>query len=475
VPLRDPVFLFENDALIEATPAGRALVGAVGSGARWSDLHAVLAPRFADLPPRPADLQGRAPLTLAARTPKDPGILICEVFDSVTRVHLGTQAGSSRSPGVDPHRLHAAEAELGSLRQAMDGAPYPIWQTDDRDRVVWSNPAYGALSRKTRKDDTDRSAPLFDADADGLRPGAATRVSIPVAETDNVLWYDVHRVAHDGFAMHYAVDINAVVNAEIAQRNFVQTLAKTFAQLSAGLAIFDRKRQLALFNPALVDLTALPADFLSSRPNLLSFFDRLRDNRMMPEPKDYGTWRKQMADMAAAAADGSYRDTWTLPSGSVYSVSGRPHPDGAVAFLFEDITADVTMTRRFRSDLEQVQAVLDQLDEAVVVFRSDGVLDTSNAAYNTLWSVDPDSSFAETTVSDALRAWHARMSPSQAWSELRASIAGPAGNRWEGFCTLTDGRALFCRVRPVRNGTRLVTFRAADPAPRPMPSQSQTA
>jgi len=55
----------------------------------------------------------------------------------------------------------------------------------------------------------------------------------------------------------------------MAQRNFVQTLTKTFAQLSIGLAIFNRERQLVLFNPALIDLTALPADFLTGRPHLL--------------------------------------------------------------------------------------------------------------------------------------------------------------------------------------------------------------
>ena len=125
--------------------------------------------------------------------------------------------------------------------------------------------------------------------------------------------------------MNYAEDVNAVVNTEIAQRNFVKTLAKTFAQLSIGLAIFDRDRQLALFNPALIDLTALLADFLSARPNVLSFFDRLRDNQMMPEPKNYNSWRHQMADRIEAAADGRYQETRLLPSGSIYRVSGRPH------------------------------------------------------------------------------------------------------------------------------------------------------
>ncbi|MDQ7070109.1 MAG: hypothetical protein Q9M48_05105 [Rhodobacterales bacterium] len=55
---------------------------------------------------------------------------------------------------------------------------------------------------------------------------------------------------------------------------------------------------------------------LSIRPNLLSFFDRLRDNRMMPEPKNYSSWREQIADLVAAATDGRYFETWTLePTG----------------------------------------------------------------------------------------------------------------------------------------------------------------
>ncbi|NCW08109.1 MAG: diguanylate cyclase, partial [Rhodobacterales bacterium] len=81
------------------------------------------------------------------------------------------------------------------------------------------------------------------------------------------------------------MDITEIVRAQQAQKNFVQTLTKTFATLSIGLAIFDRNRQLMLFNPALIDLTALTADFLSARPNLLTAFDKLWDNQIMPETK----------------------------------------------------------------------------------------------------------------------------------------------------------------------------------------------
>ena len=62
---------------------------------------------------------------------------------------------------------------------------------------------------------------------------------------------------------------------------------------------------------------------------------------MMPEPKDYRSWRQQMSDLEAAAQNGTYEETWALPTGQTYRVTGRPHPDGAVALLFEDISAEV--------------------------------------------------------------------------------------------------------------------------------------
>jgi PAS domain-containing protein len=294
---------------------------------------------------------------------------------------------------------------------------------------------------------------------DSQTGGGTVRTSISVADSQRGVWFDVTKVEHGDAGLFYATEINAVVNAEIAQRNFVQTLAKTFAHLSIGLAIFDRNRQLALFNPALIDLTALPADFLSARPDLLSFFDRLRDNRMMPEPKNYASWRLQMTELQEAAADGRYQETWSLPSGSVYSVSGRPHPDGAVAFLIEDITAEVTLTRRFRSELELGQSVLDQLDDAIAVFSSGGVLTLSNNSYRQMWGVDPDGSFVEMTVLDATRDWQNACQATPVWGDLRDFVwRQELRAEWWGQIALNDGSPMTCWVHPIQGGATLVRF-----------------
>ena len=459
----EPVFLFDEDMLIDSSAAGRALIDADEVDGRRVDIsdlamvREVLGKRFLGLDELDA-VEEEA--VFSARDTLDGYELLAERLDGILRLEVRPIEMPALSDTRNPAALHALEVEYSTLRNTMDLAPYPIWRVDDGGEVSWFNGAYADLYHRTHKTRPGPGQRLFQSALDTKPTGSRIRASISIPGQDNFYWYDVWIARHDGYRMFYAVDVGAVVNAEIAQRNFVQTLTKTFAQLSIGLAIFDRNRQLALFNPALIDLTSLPADFLSARPNLLSFFDRLREARMMPEPKNYSTWRDQMADLVAAAADGNYRETWTLPSGSIYQVSGRPHPDGAMAFLFEDITAEVTLTRRFRSELEMSEAILDHLDDAVAVFAANGVLTLSNAAYRQLWNVDPDASFAEVTIHDATRDWQSRSMPTPVWGDLRDFVATPVERTtWWAGIRLNNGDEVICTVHPIQDGATLVCFR----------------
>ncbi|MFU8864305.1 MAG: PAS-domain containing protein [Rhodobacterales bacterium] len=468
------VFLFEQRDLLQMTDAATVILE--GSDMAdiqaddkaepddWARLVSLLGPRFTDLPEDPAALRHVGRKVMKAEEPSDTGRLILEAWDDHIRLTLENPTVCSLAPSGD------LEDEAACLRQAVTCAPYPIWQFDQSGHVRWANTAYLDLVARFKSDDAMREPhvvkaipSLFDIPLQATQDNVAFRVSITPAGAVTPYWFDIRSLKLEGGWMNYATDVNAVVNAEIAQRNFVQTLTKTFAQLSIGLAIFDRKRQLALFNPALIDLTALPAEFLSARPNLLSFFDRLRERRMMPEPKNYRSWRDQITDLVAAADTGQYRETWSLPSGLTYRISGRPHPDGAVAFLFEDISAEISSTRHFRSQLEVGQSVLNTLSQSIAVFSSSGVLAFSNSAYRAMWGIDPDSSFADISVNDASMHWQAGSLPTPVWGDLRDFVV-QFGERsdWEAEVTLRDGRAVICRVVPLAGGTTLVTFEPED-------------
>lgn len=446
--------LFKDERLQHASAAGFKLAKFNDDTSDWTVLRSSLAGRFPDFPIQPTDNSN----TVVIQASHDSDIARLEIrkIDDCTHIQIVDQ---ETLPLDVQHKIKSLEAEVLITGFAGSTAPNPIWQVDFNGSVCWYNASYKTLYHKVFSETPKRDKPLFDTTAQSGNPLVSTRASVTSAKDKKPLWFDISSVKVESGKMCHAIDINAVINAEIAQRNFVQTLAKTFAQLSTGLAIFDRNGQLALFNPALVDLTSLSAEFLSGRPDLLSFFDRLRDNRVMPEPKNYHSWRQEISDVITAATDGRYQETWSLDAGQTYRVSGRPHPDGAIAFLIEDISAEVSLARNFRADLAVGQSIMDTFDFGVVVFSSTGVLQFCNAAYRDIWKLDPENSFVDVTILDSIRDWQNLSDPNPVWADLRDFVMD-IGNRTEWNCPVPckDGRELNCVVKQVALGATMVKF-----------------
>lgn len=470
-PPTDTVVLFDGDVAVDfSNGAERLLAHDRGLESDWAQFVAGVESRFDNLPDNMADLPDGM-CTFHPRNPHDLGHLLITRSGGLTRVTLVPDPGWT-GDAVEQHEKLCWRAELDATRQCIELTPSPIWLEERNGTILWANAAYYRLAQKMgfdAKAPKGTSQRLFDKlDHDGdsyaLR---RDRITGPGGSPEN--WFDLCAVAAGHRTLVYAVNVDTLVSAEIAQRNFVQTLTKTFAHLSIGLAIFNRDRQLALFNPALVDLTRAPADFLSGRPTVMCFFDRLRDNHTMPEPKNYSSWRERVGTLVAAASDGRFQETWSLTNGQTLRVTGRPHPDGAVAFLFEDISQEVTLTRSFRSELAMGNAVLNALNESVAVFGSDGILTFSNAGFRTLWGIDPDSAFANTTTQDFLRHMADHIERNDAFDRLKTALSQGGSDLMEGL-NHKDGRKLLCRVRPVGGGARVMLFQTVtDPALSPVP------
>ena len=456
------VFLFDGDMLMDATASARQLLGR--KDPRISDLDAVfglLARRFPDLRERMAGLAttGRVIVSASGQT----GIIEAEVWDGLMRLTL--RHLTSENAPLQRLAIEAIEDELQTLRSIGEDAPQLIWKQDDAGMITWANRAYLNLA--------DRINPIPEGSEAAWPPGLLFAEAGPAPDAAKPLvrrhvlrvpgqpqeqWFEVTSMRRGVETLHFAVDANGIVRAEQAQKTFVQTLTKTFAHLSIGLAIFDRQRRLVLFNPALLDLTGLPVSFLSARPLVHSVLDRLRDMNMLPEPKNYASWREQVSALETAATNGTYSETWNLPGGQTYRVTGRPHPDGAIAFLFEDISAEVSLTRHFRQEIETAQSVIDSLDEAIAVFSSSGTLTLSNAAYTKFWGPSADA-MTEVCLQDELLRWQDRCAPTPVWGDLRGFVEG-YGERAEWFedVLLENGQALTCRMTPLPHGTTLVGF-----------------
>ncbi|WP_304613553.1 PAS-domain containing protein [Paracoccus sp. (in: a-proteobacteria)] len=450
------VFLFRAARLVDATAPARALLDRMGApDDDWLRLMRWIGPRFPDAPDRLSMLPRLGRIELVGQQGRGSATLRLvaeDLGDRLWRVSVTDPGAEHAGIVVDSMSLQAMEEELDLLRGALDQTPMLVWRLDEEDRVTWANAAY--LRRAEARSDEALGWPLPRLlDAPRPVPGAGTATRRAGLEDQGaVSWYDCHSHRMGDEVMMFALPADAAVRAERSLRDFVQTLTKTFADLPIGLAIFDQGRNLQLFNPALIDLTNLPTGFLTARPSLFDFLDQLREQRMVPEPKDYRSWRQHMANLESAAANGHHVETWSLPGGQTYRVTGRPHPDGAVAFLFENITSEMSLTREFRAELLLGAHVLDGLEDGLVVFSDAGQLVLSNQAYRGLWGAPPES------LADAIAIWEAAAPAGRGFAALRDALNHADAPRASGAMAGPQGQLLGWTVTILSGGRRMLRF-----------------
>lgn len=325
-------------------------------------------------------------------------------------------------------------------------------------------------------DDTENGQPIWANDAFQRLPEeerrtlmqAEGRVSLDVEERQ--VWLRREGGGDVGFAL----PSDDLVRAEEGLRDLVQTMTQTFALLPLGLAVFDRSRHLASFNPALAELTGLSPAFLSRKPSLVAMLDAMRDRSMVPEPKDWKGWRSNVAN-ADKTVQGFFEDVWALPGGQTYRVTGRHQKMGGLVLMIEDISSEVIQGRRYRASLALCQSVIDRMEEGVAVFAASGKMVLSNAAYSALWDHDPGTGLAQIDLGDVLAHWRQRSAATGLWADLEGYVGRTDDRRgWHGEARLNDGRLLRCRCEPLRDGATLVAFRpvAAEGPPRAISAES---
>ena len=368
--------------------------------------------------------------------------------------------------------LSRAGSEMRFLRDLLDRAPVLAWSYGPDGQVAWANAPYRDRFDPPGGDLPDHRI----ADAFGhvieevplTARGAETRrrVAVPARDGGEPQWFEISETTGEGGeGFGFALGADDLVAAEASLRRFVETLTETFAHLPIGLAVFDKNRRLGLFNPALTDLVKIDAVWLAGRPSLRDFLERLRETRQMPEQKDFASWRRKLGELEEGARSGTYEENWQLPSGKILRVTGRPHPQGALAFLFEDISTAIMLERKYRSELELSQATLDRMSEAVAVFDASGTLVFVNSSFEALWGLDPMQSLDGPGVGAMAALWAGRCAPSTAWARLTEfTTAAEARTCWTETVSTREGRAVEMLVAPLPDASALVVFRDRDAA-----------
>ncbi|WBU63811.1 PAS-domain containing protein [Paracoccus aerodenitrificans] len=456
------IFLYNNEKLLDATRPAKAILDGCASSTLTS-LKTRLARCFPDLSELDNMLAAEGRAILSGKDTAGVRLTAEKTISGAIRLTLVQPENTEAGIVIDALSYKAMEDELGLLREVVDNAPMLVSRRDSSNEITWVNSPYLALSETL--DPQHTKWPLPDILGGTAGTDRTRRHAIPSGLDSQaaVNWYECHQHIATHGTITYALNADAKVQAEETHREFLRSLTNTFAELSIGLAVFDRQRILQLFNPALSDLTGLPTPFLTARPSLSSVLDELRDRRMVPERRDYNEWRKGLLALEAGEDSGYFAEKWSLPGDRTYRVSGRPYGGGAAVLLFEDITPEVSRVRDLREELQKINDVMNTLDEALILFDALGQALLANQSYLTLWREEPRDLSAALTLwrgdwseAPGLAELEQKLTSSDTVSACRGVLFGPG-----------DTGILNWSLSPLPGGRRLVRFTPA--------SASQTA
>ncbi len=289
------------------------------------------------------------------------------------------------------------------LTALLDAMPLPVWLRDSKLALAFVNRAAQniAVSEAGMADRARRQGkPLTERRALG---GNGSKRLLEITETPLGPLGGGDDGDPTGGTIGFAVDRMALEKVEFqrpgADRDSV------LEGLDSAIAIFGASTGLQYFNPAYARLWDLDADWLWAEPELGAILERLREARLLPEVADFRDFKRRQLERFETLGE-PMEDLLHLPDGrTIRSIVNR-HGKGGLVFVFEDVSDRLDLERSYKS-LNAVQgASLDNLQEGVAVFGSDGRLKLSNPVFGGLWGLEEqalDGKFHVTAFVDHIR------------------------------------------------------------------------
>ena len=365
------------------------------------------------------------------------------------------------------HEAKRQADELARMKKLLDAAPMPIWSRDEDGELNWVNDAYMAAveaetletivrSQTELLDQRGREAVVKAHAQQASKIVAQSRLPGIVAGKRQI--FDVVDIASDHGSVGIATDVSRIDMIEKAMERMQAFHANTMEQLTTPVAIFDSAQKLQHYNAAYSAQFNLDAAFLDTHPSDGSVLDKMRMNRSLPEQADFHGWK---SDFLVSYREVEPREHWWhLPNGQSLRVVATPNPEGGVTYIYENLTKQLELEKRYNALFRMQQETLDHLNDGVVVFSSGGRLLVSNPAFARLWDFPALQLDDQPHIGVVLEWCRRKFSDEAVWSQLKGSVVGLNDKRegLHGRMECNDGRFLDFASIPLPDGGTMVTF-----------------
>ena len=354
----------------------------------------------------------------------------------------------------------------GPFAQMAEHLPAPCWICARDGRVVWANAAWLKAAEATSLEQAIKANLTLDKNADTLVHEAMEQKT----RREGFRWLTISgqrrafqviaEPLNEAYVCAYAIDVTEAEESREALKRHAKAHDETLDSLEDAVAIFGPERQLTFHNREFEKLWELEPAWLAERPTHGEWLDRLRQKRRLPETSDYSGFKARESEffgLTHTADD----EMWSLPDGRSLRVVRQPHPLGGLLILFSDKTGELKLKSQFNSLIQVQKSTLDQLNDAVSVYGSDGRLRLRNLAFDRFWNLSADDMVSVMDFTNVAELCLPLVHDRGFWSELKARVTDTdplARAPQMGEIKISDGRLAQWRTQPLPDGATLVAF-----------------
>jgi signal transduction histidine kinase len=352
--------------------------------------------------------------------------------------------------------------QVERLSAILDSAPLAMWLRNAEGELTWANRAYLKAVEQDHIDEVlQRRIELVEPRASpgpgGPSPSLEGRRAYSViGGAKRAL--DVYEVSLDEGRAGFAIDMTLLEDAQKELDRHIRAHAGTLDKLATAIAIFGPDQRLRFYNSAFAELWPLDPQWLDARPLDAEILDRLRTARKLPEQANYREWKAK--HLAAYTTLEPRENWWHLPDGQTLRVVCEQHPFGGVTYLYENVTEKLKLESRYNELIGVQRETLDNLNEGVALFGTDGCLRLYNPSYARFWKLDCGFLDSHPHIDAVIAACRTLLADNAMWDDIKFTVTALSDARrlLQGRITRTDAMVFDFAAVPLPDGNSLLTY-----------------
>lgn len=297
-----------------------------------------------------------------------------------------------------------AEEEAGRLKSALNNLQHPMWMRDADGKLFWCNIAYAEALQKppaeilkeqkefsTKKIQGEDLNPGPDLGKRALREGKIQNITAiaTISGARSKMQFTEIPIPSSHTTFGIALDLSREQILEDEIKRYTTANKELLGQLQSAISIFNNDQALEFYNSAFAQLWGLEEQWLNAKPKLGDIMEKLRETRRLPEQADFRSFKKSWLNMFTSLIE-PFEDMLYLPDGLALRMLSIPHPMGGLMMTFEDVTSRLELESSYNTLIAVQKETLDNLEEAVVVYGTDGRLKLWNPSFAKLWDLNPE-------------------------------------------------------------------------------------